>query len=490
MIIDYNKFLNLNTLVWFADAVKCFDKLNLIDCCKEIWKLTNAKEAYIMYCLNKEGLCEVKTPYGITKKIDLVEIVMQGTSSGPTQCVVSTDKVNNIGKKYVTFIRNIEVLSCVFVDDIMHPSSNVENINGSIDNCRNLELMKGFTFSNKVEKTGVLEIGTKKCDSEITSQVEAGKIQKVEEYKYLGQWYNKKGNHEIHIRKVKEKINFFVTEVKRFGSTYQVGRMAIEIRIKLYKTVVFPSVFYAMETWSNVTQKDLEEVEKIQGEILKGLFELRISTPYWGVLAETGLWPVKEMLRLKRLMLCQNIVNSEDDRIVKQIVRDQFDDPYPKCWGQIILDDCEILNINKEFMWTKTKTEFKSIVKEKIKLKIIKDYDEVQKAMSKLRFVEKFERKDYITELYINECKLMMNLRLNMIEVKQNYKGQKFADYLCPCCRDSIDNTEHLLECICKYVFEPKVNINDLIELKNLNSILKRAKTLLEARENLGICII
>ncbi len=379
----------------------------------------------------------------------------------------------------------------MFVDDIMHPTSNVENINSAIRKCRNLELTKGFTFSNKIEKTGVLVISntcrSKKKEVEIKSQVGLGKISQVENYKYLGQWYNSQGNHECHIEKINEKVRFFITELKRYGNPYQVGKLAIEIRIKLYKTVVFPSVYYAMETWSNVTKKELEEIEKIQGEILKGLLELRSTTPYWGVLSETGLWPAKEVIRYKRLMLCHNIVNSTDKRLVKKIVCNQIEDPYPNCWGQIVSDDCKELNINLEDLWNLNKNDFKKSVKERIKIKIRSEFDD-QKSMTKLRFVKNFGKKEYISDLHLKDCKVLMNLRLNMSEVKENYKGKSFDDNLCPCCFKGNDNTEHLL--ICTYINDPIVETNDLVNITNVYSMVKRTKRLLDIREKLGINIV
>ena len=35
-VIDYNKYLGIPTYVWFGDAVKCFDKLNLEGSINEI----------------------------------------------------------------------------------------------------------------------------------------------------------------------------------------------------------------------------------------------------------------------------------------------------------------------------------------------------------------------------------------------------------------------------------------------------------------------
>ena len=41
----------------------------------------------------------------------------------------------------------------------------------------------------------------------------------------------------------------------------------------------------------------------------------------------------------------------------------------------------------------------------------------------------------------------IMKLRLNMIDVKCNYKGKYKNDLICPVCKIENDTTEHLFEC-------------------------------------------
>ena len=70
------------------------------------------------------------------------------------------------------------------------------------------------------------------------------------------------------------------------------------------------------------------------------------------------------------------------------------------------------------------------------------------KIKTKLRFLSNFGRKRY-TEMGrydFNITKNIMKLRLNMIEVKCNYKGQNNGE-VCGLCGVERDTTEHLFEC-------------------------------------------
>ena len=57
--------------------------------------------------------------------------------------------------------------------------------------------------------------------------------------------------------------------------------------------------------------------------------------------------------------------------------------------------------------------------------------------------------------------KTILKLRLNMLELKCNYKGEHKNNLACDLCKTGIDNTEHLFECIeiKKALKVPKIDI-------------------------------
>ena len=103
-VIDYNKYIGRETFVLFADAYKCFDKLNLKGCINEYYKIVGAREAMKIYNINKIGRAVIRTPLGETEMIEANEIVRQGTVTGPQLCSNDTDRVNNIGQQQITTV--------------------------------------------------------------------------------------------------------------------------------------------------------------------------------------------------------------------------------------------------------------------------------------------------------------------------------------------------------------------------------------------------
>ena len=67
---------------------------------------------------------------------------------------------------------------------------------------------------------------------------------------------------------------------------------------------------------------------------MKGLYGLPIpkTIPYWGLLYELDIVPILYVITYKRMMLYHNIVNSDDSREIKHLVKEQEISGYEECW--------------------------------------------------------------------------------------------------------------------------------------------------------------
>ena len=153
-----------------------------------------------------------------------------------------------------------------------------------------LEQTKKFTFS--VDKSELIHMkftkGKKKEES-TTITVKKGQIKRVSESKYLREYFNDRGDNKTRIQKKMNKVALAIAVAKACGSESKVGKEAMKVRLQILETVIMPSVTYGMETWTNLSKKDKEEIEKIHKELITSLFELAKSTPYWGIIAETAI---------------------------------------------------------------------------------------------------------------------------------------------------------------------------------------------------------
>ena len=79
-IIENQRAQKLNTYIFFADAVKCFDKLCLKDCLLEIYNLGyDPNTLKILYEMNRETDIIIRTPVGSTDNIQVNKVLEQGS---------------------------------------------------------------------------------------------------------------------------------------------------------------------------------------------------------------------------------------------------------------------------------------------------------------------------------------------------------------------------------------------------------------------------
>ena len=190
----------------------------------------------------------------------------------------------------------------------------------------------------------------------------------------------------------------------------------------------------------------MKELEGIQYRLLRGSLEQRMNTPYWGLIAETGVWPIENRIEYKKIMLYHNIITSEKKRLIKEIVEDQIKNPYDKCWGSSIIEICEKYKLEIEEIPTYNKQALKREIKDKIRNKIKESIEEKRIEMKKLRFINGNGRQEYIGKLDTKTAVELMKVRLNMADLKANFRN-KGKEPWCSLCLSQEDTTEHLFSC-------------------------------------------
>ena len=99
--------------------------------------------------------------------------------------------------------------------------------------------------------------------------------------------------------------------------------MSLDIQLLLYKRTVIPSVIYNLEMWTKLRKRDWEQLERIQGMVMRRILALPNSTPYWGMLKELGIWPLKDKVIERRLNVYYDIMTGDENRMCKRIIESQ-----------------------------------------------------------------------------------------------------------------------------------------------------------------------
>ena len=109
------------------DVEKCFDKLWLQDAMLDLVDTLPAEarddRIALVYKLNEDNLIAVKTPFGLSERFMVKNVVMQGGKWGPLQCSNSIDKIGRKcirqGQDLYKYRKEVCVPPLAMIDDLL-----------------------------------------------------------------------------------------------------------------------------------------------------------------------------------------------------------------------------------------------------------------------------------------------------------------------------------------------------------------------------------
>ena len=107
---------------------------------------------------------------------------------------------------------------------------------------------------------------------EIIESVKEGIIERIVEYNYLGWWFSEANNIKRQLNEFKSRSGYMVRGIKTMGDKTRVGRHDGRIKKILNEKIVLPTITYNMESTTNKTNKQMEDMEMIQGKMLRKIY--------------------------------------------------------------------------------------------------------------------------------------------------------------------------------------------------------------------------
>ena len=214
----------------------------------------------------------------------------------------------------------------------------------------------------------------------------------------------------------------------------------------------------------------------MQGLTLKRLFQMPKTTPYLGILMETGSLPMRDRIAYRKMMLYHNIVNLDGKRIMKKIVLHQEQHPRPGTWVQCLQELASKYGIELKEAKQMRKEKWKKKVKQAVRNGAEIEMRKEMASMTKLRTIkdEDYTMQDYIKLLNEQEASTIMKIRLHMVQASENFRRKSGEEEKCPLCLRENDTTEHIFECksaqTLRKIWDTEFNhvkSNEISKLKN-----------------------
>ena len=280
----------------------------------------------LIYEANKTNQVAVQTPHGLTDRIQLDRIVMQGETLAPLECSVQVD---TFGKeclqqnKLLYFYRGkVGIPPLALMDDVasisrcgiesvkmnsyLNAKTNLKRLQYGEDKCHKLHVgRKNETcpelYIDTWKVKTVSQVNTNKFDLE--DEESSGTIvENSEEEKYLGDILTTDGKNRKNILARAGKGHGIVKQILSMLQDICFGPFYFEVAIMFRTSLLLSSILLNSEAWYSPPMKDIEELEKVDCSLLRKILEAPSGTPNCMLYLELGCIPIRFLVKQRRLM--------------------------------------------------------------------------------------------------------------------------------------------------------------------------------------------
>ena len=440
--------------IQFTDIKQCFDSVWLDEATNDLFNSgVRSRNLNLIYEGNKKTRMCVETHFGRSERVELNNMVMQGSVLGGTICSNQIAKLSN--KMYeegvVYMYKNkVPIPPLAMVDDI-----------AAVNRCNSTEGLESnvktdsFILRKKMEcqvgegKCQYVHCGADKCRS--AYKVDNETISQATMYKYLGDqvsniWDN------LYTKRW-EKAQGYSATCLAMSTEMSLGYQVYSIAKMLHMSIFVNGTLTNMETWPHCTEKRIEIFERVEQTFFRKVLRAHSKTPIEAIYLELGVVPLRFQLMKRRIMYLHTIMQRDDSEITKQVVLAQKESGRKgDFYSQVkqVMDDISL-----------TFEEVVMTGKEDLK-------DAITKKIGELAFgflISKAKQHSKVNEKSYKDCEgcvhyydprftpdianLLFRFRTRTYLVKNNFRNHyKNNDILCPLCHQENDDQEHLLSCV------------------------------------------
>ena len=278
-------------------------------------------------------------------------------------------------------------------------------------------------------------------------------MKKVEEWKYLGDILSSNAKCDANIKERVRRGTGAAIQVTQMLDDLCLGKFYFQAANTLRSSLFLSSLISNAESWVNVSNKHMSDLEATDEQLLRGILAAQRNTPKEALFLETGNIPVKYVIISRRVNFLHYILCQDEDSLISRFFAAQCADPIKGDWASTVKKDLEFLNIDLSFeeISSYSKKAFKLIVKDAVKAKAFSDLVKAQQGHSKGKEItyRDLSLQEYLkanSPLTNKEKRFLFSARTRGLDVKNNFKQGK-KDLQCRLCRKHIEDQQSLLTC-------------------------------------------
>ena len=477
---------SLDILIY--DYREAFDSLNVNTTLNDLYDAgVNSDHLNLIAECDSRSRIAVKTPVGITKPVDVPNIIAQGECMSSIKCTVSVDAISQNHRESLEDCQSaseshshlyqykdkipIPVLGMVD-DQIAVAKCGLDSVMSSVHinsqtNIKRLQFGENKCFkihigNNKdVCSENIIDTWDLRSDNESSSSIlemldkegDQKMLVEVTNEKYLGDVIMSTGSNSLNIQERMRRGFGAVNQIMQMLEELCLGRHYFEIANVLRGSLLLSTLLSNSEAWYNISKKDIENLEKVDEAMLRKVFSAQCTTPLEALYLETGNIPIRFILMSRRLNFLHYILNQDSNSLLRNVFDAQVDNPIRGDWVTQVEIDMRELGLFLTFDQIKniSKEKFKQVLRDRVRKKSFDFLTKIQATHSKTKNLVylKLALQTYLSQyssLTIREKSLIFAARVRMLNVKANFKNGK-TDLKCRKCLKEEETQRHLTEC-------------------------------------------
>ena len=441
------------------DVDTCFDKLWLQQAINALFEdgLTN-DTLNILYEENKNAQIAIKVNDKITRRVNIQEIIIQGSVWGSLKCTAIMDKLNKLilqEPQAIYHYKNdpsIQIGVLGMVDDTL-----------SISECGTTSVTKNAIINSFVEnqrltlsnvKSVVIHIGSEnKCKVTCPKlKVHEQTMKIATSAKYLGDVVSGRGVQDTIESRI-EKGWGKVSQILGLLAEIPSGPHRIKMAIKMREALLCSSMLLNSEAWSDLKESQIDKMEVVDRSLIRSLVEAHSKTPKEFLYLEVGVLKFRHLIMIRRMTYHHQILQRDDEETTKKIYMKQTQQNCKGDWYRLLLEDFKFINevINEDKIISYSKDAYKKIIKQKVKEAAFRQYlseKEVNKKKLGDITYHAFNVQPYLTNKNFTrkEINLLHRLRSKCHPAKMNFRKMHKNNLKCSLNCDSLETQKHIFE--------------------------------------------
>ena len=215
----------------------------------------------------------------------------------------------------------------LFADDVAKGAPTEEKMQKGVDQVS--DSCDSYDLTISIKKTEVVyQPAPGKPYKEPTITVKGQRLQMVDKFTYLGSTLSR----VVHID---DDVNARIAKASAAfgwlrGSILDRSGIRLDTKLKVYRSVVLPTLLYACETWT-VYQRHAKRLNHFHTSCLRKLLKIKLQDriPDTEVLKREGMQSIHTLLKLAQLKWTGHVTRMPDERLPKKIL-----------YGELLVGKC------------------------------------------------------------------------------------------------------------------------------------------------------